>query len=113
MLCLAACAQQPTQQAAPPAAAPTPAPSDAQAAPGQWTVARTRCSVLLGASDDDRSAAVMFYYGYLAAKANIKTINVANIEGNIAKVMTLCASKPDITVPDAFRQALRPKAAAK
>jgi len=116
---LGACAQAPTapQEAAtpqpvaspapatPPPAAPQ-APSEAQVAPGIWNVDRVRCADLLGASDDDRSAAVMFYYGYLAARAGIHIINVGQIDGNVHKVMDQCAAAPNMTVPMAFRQAL-------
>jgi len=116
---LGACAQAPTapQEAAtpqpvaspapatPPPAAPQ-APSEAQVAPGIWNVDRVRCADLLGASDDDRSAAVMFYYGYLAARAGIHIINVDQIDGNVHKVMDQCAAAPNMTVPMAFRQAL-------
>jgi len=109
--CLAACAQPPaTQQAVAPAPeaapAPQPATSEAQVAPGRWDVERVRCSDLLGAADDDRAAAAMFYYGYLAAKAGIHVIDVSQIDGNIKKVMDRCAAAPNITVPLAFRQAL-------
>ncbi len=115
---LAACAQSPASQqevaspapAAPPPEAPSsPAPrvtSEAQIAPGRWNVDRVRCSDLLGADDDDRAAAVMFYYGYLAAKAGIRVIDVSQIDGNVKKVMDQCAAAPNITVPQAFRQAL-------
>lgn len=115
---LAACAQSPASQqevaspapAAPPPEAPSsPAPrvtSEAQIAPGRWNVDRVRCSDLLGADDDDRAAAVMFYYGYLAAKAGIRVIDVSQIDGNVRKVMDQCAAAPNITVPQAFRQAL-------
>jgi hypothetical protein len=111
--CLAACAQPPAPPAAP--AGPPPAPpappaprvtSEAEIAPGRWDVDRVRCSDLLGASDDDREAAAMFYYGYLAAKAGIHVIDVSRIEGNVHKVMDRCAAAPNITVPQAFRQAL-------
>jgi HdeA/HdeB family len=116
---VAACAQQPPPPpatAAPPAhpvapvaaAAPSPAPSEAQIAPGRWNVERVRCSDLLEASDDDRASAAMFYYGYLAAKAGIHVIDVSRIDGNIAKVMRQCEATPNLTVPQAFRQALRP-----
>jgi len=110
--CLAACAQPPApqQQAAPPPeAAPPPAPrvtSEAQISPGRWDVERVRCSDLLGAADDDREAAAMFYYGYLAAKAGIRVIDVSQMDGNVRKVMDRCAAAPNITVPQAFRQAL-------
>jgi len=48
----------------------------------------------------------MFYYGYLAAKAGIRVIDVNRIDGNVRKVMDRCAAAPNITVPQAFRQAL-------
>jgi hypothetical protein len=118
-LWLASCApqtQQPEQTAAapPPAASPvpppsTPAPSEAQIAHGLWEVERVRCSDLLGAADDDRAAAAMFYYGYLAAKAGIRVIDVGQIDENVGKVMRQCAATPNITVPQAFREALRPR----
>jgi hypothetical protein len=73
---------------------------------GRWDVDRVRCSDLLGADDDDRAAAVMFYYGYLAAKAGIRIIDVSQIDGNVRKVMDRCAASPSITGPQAFRQAL-------
>jgi HdeA/HdeB family len=119
-LWLASCApqaQQPVQTAAapPPAAVPAPPPSalapssEAQIAPGLWEVERVRCSDLLGADDDDRAAAAMFYYGYLAAKAGIHVIDVGKIDENVGKVMKHCAATPNITVAQAFREALRPR----
>jgi hypothetical protein len=115
--CLSACAQPsapPPQQSAtppmpPPEPASPPAPrvtSEAQIAPGRWDVERVRCSNLLGAADEDRETAAMFYYGYLAAKAGIRIIDVNQIDGNVRKVMDRCAAAPNITVPQAFRQAL-------
>jgi hypothetical protein len=116
---LTACASQapqPTESAAAPLPAaspapptPAPGPSDAQISPGRWNVDRVRCSDLLGASDDDRAAAAMFYYGYLAAKAGIRVIDVGKIDENVGKVMKQCAATPNLTVPQAFRQALRPR----
>ena len=109
---LGACVQPsapPSQQAVPPPEAAPPPPrvtSEAQIAPGRWVVDRVRCSDLLGAADEDREAAVMFYYGYLAAKAGIRVIDVNQIDGNVRKVMDRCAAAPNITVPQAFRQAL-------
>ena len=109
--CLGACVQ-PEPTPAPPAASPppaaAPAPSSAQIAPGQWDVERVRCFDLLAASDDDRASAAMFYDGYLAAKAGIRVIDVSRIDGNISKVMRQCRATPDMTVPQAFRAALRP-----
>jgi hypothetical protein len=116
-LLVAACGQQsppphPTASVPPPppaqtvAATPAPATSAAQVAPGRWDVERARCSDVLGASDDDRAASMMFYYGYLAAKANLHVIDVTKIEGNVHKVMDQCAATPAMTVPHAFRTAL-------
>ena len=117
--CFLACAQPSAaqQQPAPPPGPAAPAPeaappnpprvtSDAQVAPKRWDVERVRCSDLLGAADDDREAAAMFYYGYLAAKAGIHIIDVGQIDGNLKKVMARCAAAPNETVPQAFRQAL-------
>jgi hypothetical protein len=42
----------------------------------------------------------------LAAKAGIRVIDVSQIDGNVRKVMDRCAAAPNITVPQAFRQAL-------
>src|ERR1700746_388712 len=115
LCCLAGCAAQPApqQQAAPPPAtaaspeaAPSPAqrvPSEAQVAPGRWDVDRVRSSDLLGASDDDRASAAMFYYGYLAAKAGIHVIDVGKIAENVGKVMKQCEATPNIRVPQPFR----------
>ena len=115
LACCLACAQPsaaqqqsapPTAPAAPPESSPPRVTSDAQVAPKRWDVERVRCSDLLGAADDDREAAAMFYYGYLAAKAGIHIIDVGQIDGNLKKVMARCAAAPNETVPQAFRQAL-------
>ena len=117
ILCVAAIPRQPAPQAAPaahaaaPPAAEAPASpaADAQVAPGKWDVERVRCSDLLGASDDDRASAAMFYFGYLAAKANIQIIDVNKISDNLGKVMEQCSATPGATVPQAFREALAPR----
>jgi len=82
------------------------APSDAKIAPGKWEVERVLCSDLLSATDDDRASAAMFYFGYLAAKTNIRVVDVNNLSDNIAKVMKQCSAKPNEPVPQAFREAL-------
>jgi len=114
LLALGACALQPPQPAqdapattnlavaepaSPSAAAPVPAPSDAQVAPGRWNVERVRGSDLLGASDED-----------LAAKAGMRIKDVSKIDGDVNEVMSKCAASPNLTVPQAYRQALRSRA---
>ena len=101
-LFVATCAMQPA------AAAPA-SPSDAQVAPGKWDVMRVRCSDILNADDDDRATAVMFYYGFVAARHGIKVIDVTTISHNIRKVMKQCEAKPTMTVPEAFRVLLPPQ----
>lgn len=113
--CLVACTQPsapPPQQAATPAIPPIASPpsprvtSEAQIAPGLWVAGQVRCSDLLGAADDDREVAAMFYYGYVAAETGIRVIDVNQIDGNVRRAMDQCAAAPNITVPEAFRQAL-------
>ena len=102
------------QQVAPPEAGGSSAPSSqtaaappaGQVAPRVWNVERVQCSTLLGAADDDRASAAMFYYGYLAARAGIRVIDADKISDNIAKVMKQCEAAPTMTVPRAFRTAL-------
>ncbi|HTV44240.1 MAG TPA: HdeA/HdeB family chaperone [Stellaceae bacterium] len=115
-LCVSGCVASPSPETAPTTATAVAAPappvlSGAQIAPGRWNVEQVRCSDLLEASDADRAAAAMFYYGYLAARAGIRVIDVSRIDGNIANVMRQCAAEPALTVPQAFRAALRPGAA--
>jgi hypothetical protein len=119
LACCAPEAQQPVQTAAapPPSAVPPSPPSalvpaEAQIAPGLWNVERVRCSDLLDAADDDRAAAAMFYYGYLAPEAGIHVVDVGKIDENVGKVMKQCAATPTITVPQAFREALPPRRSA-
>jgi len=93
--------------ATPPApTVPAQGPSEAQIAPHIWNVDQVRCSDLLHASDEDREAAAMFYYGYLAARRGIHIINTGRISDNIAKVIKQCTATPASTVPQAFRRAL-------
>jgi hypothetical protein len=82
------------------------AESDAKVTPGKWEIERVRCSDLLAADDDDRASAAMFYFGYLAAKTNLRVVDVNNISDNIAKVMKQCSAKPTQPVTEAFREAL-------
>ena len=86
-----------------PAAAASP---DARAASGKWDVTRVLCSDLLNAADDDRASATMFYYGYLAAKYDIRVIDVTKIPDNLHKVMQQCETTPKAPVTQAFRLAL-------
>jgi HdeA/HdeB family len=82
------------------------APSDAKVGPGQWDVTRALCSDLLNADADDRASASMFYFGYLAAKYNVRVIDVNKLSDNIHKVMVQCGNTPHMPITQAFRLAL-------
>lgn len=111
LLTCAACAPQtPPQTAAAPAPTPPPTPPVASAppAPGSgpmWDVTRVTCGQLLNAADDDRDAAIMFYYGYLAASSHIRVIDVSMIDTNVRRVMDQCEANPNLTIPQAYRTA--------
>jgi hypothetical protein len=75
----------------------------------KWDVTQIRCEQLLGAADDDRAAASMFYYGYLAARSGLTVIDTSKIQSNLHLVMVQCGKTPTMTVPDAFAQALGTK----
>ena len=112
LLLLGACAAQSAQPlpAAPSAAAVTPASAPSSAADTAqttpWYVEQTTCAEILAASDDDRATAGMFYYGYLAAKNRIRSLDVSQIGPNLRKVMTTCSADPKLTMPAAFSRAL-------
>ncbi len=106
------------QPASPPAEAmPTPQAGTTTAnstettpVPGQkWHVMTFTCDQLIGLADDDRAAAMMFYYGYLAARSNFHEIDTSRIEGNVRRVLDRCAKKRNLTVAEAFREELGPR----
>jgi hypothetical protein len=110
LLTCAACAPQTQPQTtAAPAPTPPPAPPAAAAPPPppgsgpMWDVTRVTCGQLLNAADDDRDAAIMFYYGYLAAASHIRIIDVSMIDTNVRRVMDQCEANPALTIPQAYR----------
>jgi HdeA/HdeB family protein len=107
-LLLAACAQSGQKV---PIAEATPAATQGSAPPPghHWDVTQIRCEQLLGADDDDRAAASMFYYGYIAARSGLTVIDTSTIQSNLHLVMEQCGKAPTMTVPDAFAQALGTK----
>jgi hypothetical protein len=87
--------------ATPPPAAATS--SDPIAPAGHWNVAQAGCRAILSEPDDDRAAIGMFYYGYLAAKLNLNTIDTSRIEGDLRHVFETCRDHPEMTIVAAFR----------
>jgi hypothetical protein len=109
---LAGCASQTSlAPVAAPAVVERPAPAeDTIARTGRWNVANARCSAILAASEDDRAAVGMFYYGYAAARLNFTEIDVARIEPNLRQVFDTCAANPNMTIAAAFRTLGRTRA---
>ena len=60
---------------------PKPAATEGSGPPPgtKWDVTQIRCEQLLGADDDDRAAASMFYYGYLAARSGLTVIDTGKM----------------------------------
>ena len=81
------------------AAAPTPA-----SAPAQIDVAKVTCGDLEGASPLDRSAIVMFYWGYAAAKAGATTFKTGLLKSATAALMKECERNGSEPVIDAMRR---------
>ncbi|MBL8837218.1 MAG: hypothetical protein JNL66_13280 [Alphaproteobacteria bacterium] len=106
---LAGCAQQPGQPA-PRSAAAVQQAEVAPDRPGRlWNIEQEDCAHLVGLSDDDRSHAAMFYYGYLAARAGIRVVDTAQLERRIANAMAECAARPAMPIAQSFRAALVPQ----
>ena len=103
----AACASQPTPTAPPArqaaATAEPPRPSRL------WNVERETCAELLAASDEDRTAVATFYYGHVAARANIRVIDAAQVEARVRRAMDECAASPASPIAQAFHRALVPR----
>ena len=96
-------------------AAPTPAPATPPPPSGDtvlpskdqlWDVTTITCGNWVDASDDDRAAVGMFYYGWLAGHKGIKQIRPVNIQPNLRKVLDVCIHNRDYTIVHAFETAL-------
>ena len=108
---IAACA--PVQPPAPPPA-PAPAAPPPPAAPAPEPAVSTApipirslsCAELLGASDDDRAAASMFFIGYQAALARVRNLSIAEIQAIEQNALSICAAHPEMTAVRAFHTAV-------
>ena len=79
-----------------PAAAQTAAPA------AQVDIAKVTCDDLRSATPLDRSAVVMFYWGYAAAKAGATTFKTGLIKRATTALMSECAAHDGETVLDAM-----------
>ncbi|MBK5966707.1 hypothetical protein CCR95_22170 [Thiocystis minor] len=68
---------------------------------------QTTCHDLAQQSDEERAFALIFYYGYLAGRANATTVDDARVSEQLQRVRDDCTANPQSTVIDAFAHALR------
>jgi hypothetical protein len=109
-LLLAACAQP----SPPPAAAPAPMPPPAAAPPPPEAAPSTSpipirtlsCTELLGANDDDRAAASMFFIGYQAAASGVHNLSIAQIQSIEGKALSICAAHQAMPAVRAYHTAI-------
>jgi hypothetical protein len=110
VLLLAACVPPPVPPPAPPPApapAPPPAPPpEPVASTSPIAIRSLSCADLLGAEDDDRAAASMFFIGYQAALAHVRGLSISQIEAIEEKALSICAAHPATPAVRAFAQAV-------
>ena len=90
----------------PPAAAPPPPPPEAAPSTAPIPIRTLSCAEMIGASDDDRAAASMFFIGYQAAAAGVRNLSIAQIQAIEGKALSICAAHPALPAVRAFRTAI-------
>jgi hypothetical protein len=80
--------------AAPPTTTPQPE--------GRIDITTVTCSDLIKATPLDRSAVVMFYWGYAAAKAGVSSFKTGVLKTATEHLTSLCAQHPSETMMDAM-----------
>jgi HdeA/HdeB family len=73
---------------------PTPAP--------RVDITKVTCSDLIKSSPLDRSAVVMFYWGYAAAKAGVSSFKTGILETATQHLMSICQKDPSETIVKAM-----------
>jgi hypothetical protein len=67
-------------------------------------IAKVSCGDLKAATPLDRSAMVMFYWGYAAAKAGATTFKTGLVESATDALMTQCAGNSSELILDAMQR---------
>ena len=105
---LAACAPPapaPAPAVPPPSPPPAPPPEPA-ASTAPIPIRSLSCAELLGASDDDRAAASMFFIGYQAATRHVRGLSISQIEAIEEAALSICAAHQTMPAARAFGQAI-------
>ncbi|MGC2405609.1 MAG: HdeA/HdeB family chaperone [Candidatus Cybelea sp.] len=76
--------------ASPAPSAPTPAP--------RIDITKVTCGDLIKSSPLDRSAVVMFYWGYAAEKAGVSSFRTGILETATRHLMNICLKNPSETI---------------
>jgi hypothetical protein len=70
-------------------------------------ITKTTCGDLAAQSQEERTVALIFYYGYLAGLSGAVTVDESKVEGQLVAVRDFCNSHEDATVIAAFVAALK------
>jgi hypothetical protein len=106
VMLLAACAPMPPPAPSPAPAAPPPALAPEPVSTAPIPIRSLSCADLLGAADDDRAAASMFFIGYRAAIAHVHDLAIDQIEAIEETALSACAASPTMPAVRAFADAV-------
>jgi hypothetical protein len=67
------------------------------------------CRDLLAADVLDRSSVMMFYWGYVSARAGVSSIDTADMEARTSRVMQVCTHNQNLSVFAAIEASQRAK----
>jgi hypothetical protein len=102
---LFACASPPAPAPPPPPPAPAPMAAPPPAA-ARWVAIRDAdCATLLSLSEDDRTAASLFYLGYQASRIGARAVNKSAIPSMEQLAALYCEAHPNRPVAEAFAHA--------
>lgn len=83
------------------------AEDDADLVTSTQNLTQTTCSDLGAQSEDERTVALIFYYGYLAGLSGAVTIDESRVSDQLIAVRDFCNAHADATIIAAFVAALK------
>lgn len=79
-------------------------PALAESRDESFNVATISCWEVGGLETEDRVAALMLIYGYVAGRNDLNLQRGSTIQSAVTRVQTLCESNPDMYVLSAFER---------
>jgi len=76
---------------------------------GHIELQKVTCRDMLAADVLDRSSIMMFYWGYVSARAGVSSINTADMEARTSRVMEICTQNQHQTLFAAIEASTRAK----